>query len=262
MYRRCNWGFYFSRRTEQDSTGGKILFDAGAGLYYLWSPKNYRFAGETNLASNSIQDRLAGKFIVLDGPDGCGKTTQVKLLGQWLEKKGIDCRLLRDPGATAIGEKIRQVLLSVEHSAMRTETEVLLYMAARVQLWHEEIAPALKQGKCVVLDRWLSSTCAYQGWAGGFGIERVIRIAEDCLEKPWPDVTIILDVDLETAAKRLNRDLDRMERKGDGYHQKVRQGFLKLAEQIENTVVVDGTEEIEKVHENVVNQIIYNLTTN
>jgi len=231
-------------------------------LHYLWSASGSWFEGEINLAGNTIKDRLAGKFIVLDGPDGCGKTTQVKLLGQWLEKNGVEARLLRDPGGTVIGEKIRQVLLSVEHAAMTTEAEVLLYMAARVQLWYQEIAPALKQDKCVVLDRWLSSTCAYQGWAGGFGIERVIRIAEDCLEQPWPDVTIILDVDLETAAKRLNRDLDRMEQKGDGYHQKVRQGFLKLAEQIENAVVLDGTEEIEKVHENVMNQIICNLTTN
>lgn len=242
--------------------GGKILFDAGAGLHYLWSASGSWFEGEINLAGNSIKDGLAGKFIVLDGPDGCGKTTQVKLLGQWLQQNGVGCRLLRDPGTTVIGEKIRQVLLDVEHASMATETEVLLYMAARVQLWHEQIQPSLKEGECVVLDRWLSSTCAYQGWAGGFGIERVIRIAEDCLEQPWPDLTVILDVDLETSAARLNRDLDRMEQKGNGYHQKVRQGFLKLAEQIENTVVIDGTEKIEKVHENVVDQLIRNLTTN
>lgn len=205
-----------------------------------------------------IKSNLRGKFIVLDGPDGCGKSTQVKLLGQWLEKSGVDCLTLRDPGTTVIGEKIRQVLLSVEHSELTTESEVLLYMAARVQLWHEKIAPALKQGLCVVLDRWLSSTCAYQGWAGGFGVERVIKIAQDCLERPWPDMTIILDVDLKTAAARLNRDLDRMEQKGDGYHQKVRQGFLKLAEQIPNATVVDGTDEIEQIHKNVIDQIIAN----
>jgi dTMP kinase len=214
------------------------------------------------LADNTIKDRLAGKFIVLDGPDGCGKSTQVELLGRWLGENGVGYELLRDPGTTAIGEKIRQVLLSVEHSAMTTETEVLLYMAARVQLWHEAIGPALREGKCVVLDRWLSSTCAYQGWAGGFGIEKVIKIAEDCLERPWPDLTIILDVDLETAAARLKRDLDRMEQKGGGYHQKVRQGFLKLAERILGTVIIDAAEEIGKVHENVVDQLVLDLTTN
>jgi dTMP kinase len=214
------------------------------------------------LSGIDIKSNLQGKFIVLDGPDGCGKSTQVKLLGQWLEKNGVDCLLLRDPGTTVIGEKIRQVLLSVEHSELTTESEVLLYMAARVQLWHEKIAPALKQGLCVVIDRWLSSTCAYQGWAGGFGVERVIKIAQDCLERPWPDITIILDVDLKTAAARLNRDLDRMEQKGSGYHQKVRQGFLKLAEQIPNATVVDGTDEIEQIHKNVIDKVIVNITTN
>jgi dTMP kinase len=207
------------------------------------------------LAGDTIKERLRGKFIVLDGPDGCGKSTQVKLLGRWLDDNGIDCCLLRDPGGTVIGEKIRQVLLNVEHASMTTETEVLLYMAARVQLWQEEIGPLLKKGKCIVLDRWLSSTCAYQGWAGGFGIDRVIRIAEECLEQPWPDLTVILDVDLETAAQRLNRQLDRMEQKGDGYHMKVRQGFLKLADQLPNAAVIDAAGDIEEVHREVVKAV-------
>ena len=161
----------------------------------------------------------------------------------------------REPGGTAIGEKIRQILLNPEHIAMSTRSELLLYMAARAQLWEEKIAPALKEDKCVVLDRWLSSTCAYQGCAGGFGIDNVIKIATDCLERPWPDLTIILDVDLETAAKRLKRDLDRMERKGDGYHQKVREGFLKLAEQQKNFAVIDGAGDIETVHKKVLEVI-------
>jgi dTMP kinase len=105
-----------------------------------------------------VTEKLAGKFIVLDGPDGCGKTTQVKLLEDWLGGQGVKTLTLRDPGGTAIGEKIRQILLNPEHVAMSVRTELLLYMAARAQLWEEKIAPALKEGKCVVLDRWLSST--------------------------------------------------------------------------------------------------------
>ena len=199
-----------------------------------------------------MKDRLAAKFIVLDGPDGCGKSTQAKLLAEWLGEKGVKTLALRDPGASAIGEKIRQILLNPEHIAMSVRTELLLYMAARAQLWEEKISPALEGGKCVVLDRWLSSTCAYQGYAGGFGIENVIKVAESCLERVWPNLTVLLDIEDETAAKRLDRDLDRMEQKGQEYHKKVRQGFLRLAKHYSNIVIVDGTEDIEKVHKRVV----------
>ena len=199
-----------------------------------------------------MKEKLAGKFIVLDGPDGCGKTTQVKLLEDWLGKQGVKTLALRDPGGTAIGEKIRQILLNPEHIAMSVQTELLLYMAARAQLWEEKISPALEEGKCVVLDRWISSTCAYQGYAGGIGIEKVIKVAESCLERVWPNLTVILDADVQTAAKRLDRDLDRMEQKGQEYHKKVQQGFLQLAKHYSNIVIVDGTEEVEKVHKRVV----------
>ena len=202
-----------------------------------------------------MKNKFSGKFIVLDGPDGCGKSTQCELLGQQLSKAGVEVIMLRDPGTTAIGEKIRQVLLNPENVAMSTRTELLLYMAARAQLWAEMIAPALKENKCVILDRWLSSTCAYQGYAGGFGAEKVIKIAEDCLERAWPDLTIILDVDLQTAAGRLKTEPDRMEQKGEGYHQKVRDGFLKLAQQREGFVVIDAAGDIETVHKKVIKAV-------
>jgi dTMP kinase len=173
-------------------------------------------------------------------------------LGDWLEKAGVEVVAFRDPGTTAIGEKIRQILLAPEHDVMSTRTELLLYMAARAQLWAERIAPALKADKCVVLDRWLSSTCAYQGCAGGFGMDKVIRIAEDSLERPWPDLTIVLDVDLETSANRLSTAPDRMEAKPRQYHQKVRHGFLALAERRKNFFVVDAAQEIEAVHKEIV----------
>ena len=206
-----------------------------------------------------MKNKFAGRFIVLDGPDGCGKSTQCRLLAGWVRKQGVAVVSLRDPGGTVIGEKIRQILLNPEHIKMDTRTELLLYMAARAQLWAEKIKPSLQKGKCVVLDRWLSSTCAYQGYAGGFGIEKVVKIATDCLERAWPDLTIILDVDLETASQRLKQDLDRMERKGDGYHKKVRQGFLKLASRRGNSAVVDACGDIEEVHK-MVKQVI--LETN
>ena len=198
-----------------------------------------------------MKSKFAGKFIVLDGPDGCGKSTQTKLLAQWLQRQGVATKTFRDPGDTAIGEKIREILLNPEHIKMGTATEVLLYMAARAQLWQEKIAPALEQQKCVILDRWLSSTCAYQGYAGGFGIDQVTKLATDSLKMPWPDLTVIVDVDLETAANRLSDQPDRMEAKPRKYHRKVREGFLLLAKGRKDFVVVDGTGDIETVHEGI-----------
>ena len=193
--------------------------------------------------------QYAGKFIVLDGPDGCGKSTQVKQLVQWVAQQGVEVVTYRDPGDTRIGELIREILLSPEHDVMSTRTELLLYMASRAQLWAEKIHPALEQGQCVVLDRWLSSTCAYQGYAGGDGVGRVLELAENCLDRIWPDATIILDVDQQTASARMNRELDRMEQKGDSYHQRVREGFLRLAENQPRIKVVDATQSVEDVHQ-------------
>ncbi len=202
-----------------------------------------------------MTNEFRGRFIVLDGPDGCGKSTQARLFDEWLRGQGVVTASFRDPGTTVIGEKIREILLSPAHDTMTTPVEVLLYMAARAQLWSEEIAPALGAGKCVVLDRWLSSTCAYQGHAGGFGVDKVIAIARDSLERVWPDLTVVLDVDLRTAASRLNRQLDRMEQKGDSYHARVREGFLVLADTRDDVVVVDATQSAEAVHQAVLDAV-------
>lgn len=204
------------------------------------------------MENNNIKKNLSSKFIVLDGPDGCGKSTQAALLAGWIRKHDIEVSTFRDPGTTAIGEKIRQILLNPEHVAMDTTTELLLYMAARTQLWQEKIAPALNNKNCVILDRWLSSTCAYQGYAGGYPIEKIIQIATDSLKKPWPDLTIILDIDLKNAAGRLKSQLDRMELKGSDYHEKVRRGFLELARTREDFVVVNAAEQIDEVHKKVI----------
>lgn len=203
-----------------------------------------------------MNEKLKRKFLVLDGPDGCGKSTQTRLLSHWIADQGVDVVSYRDPGTTVIGEKIRDILLDTAHAGMGDNVEVLLYMAARAQLWKEHIGPDLVSGKCVLMDRWLSSTCAYQGWAGGFGIEKVIKIATDALERVWPDVTVILDVDLQTAAKRMQRDLDRMEQKGDAYHSKVRDGFLKLPGMHPSVHVVDACQTVEQVHSDILKLIM------
>jgi len=202
-----------------------------------------------------MNESLKGKFLVLDGPDGCGKSTQARLLSEWIAEEGVDVVSYHDPGTTLVGEKIRDILLDIAHEGMGDNVEVLLYMAARAQLWKEHIGPDLAAGKCVLMDRWLSSTCAYQGWAGGFGVEKVIKIGTDSLERIWPDLTVVLDVDTETAASRMQRDLDRMEQKGDAYHTKVREGFLKLPDIEPSVKVVDARGTVEQVHQGVLKLI-------
>ena len=199
-----------------------------------------------------MKERFSGKFIVLDGPDGCGKSTQAGMLAKWLKKQGVKVVSYRDPGTTKIGEKIRRILLNPAHDAMDVNTEVLLYMAARAQLWSEKIKGALDQGKCVLMDRWISSTCAYQGHAGGFGLENVVKVGQICLERLWPDLTVVLDVNIETAAKRMDRALDRMEQKSGEYHEKVREGYLELAVYHDRVVVIDADATREQVHDRIV----------
>jgi dTMP kinase len=202
-----------------------------------------------------LREKLAGKFIVLDGPDGCGKSTQTLMLYDWLKAEGAEVVTFRDPGGTAVGEKVREILLNPEHAEMSVRAELLLYMASRAQLWAEKIKPALGADKCVVLDRWVTSTCAYQGFAGGYGTERVVEIAEASLERVWPDLVIVLDIDVETAAKRMDRALDRMEQKGAEYHKKVRQGFLHLSRLNDNVAIIDATKDIEQVHQTVIQTV-------
>ena len=197
---------------------------------------------------------------MLDGPDGSGKSTQAQMLRKALNKAGVETSAFRDPGDTVIGEKIRDILLSPEHSAMSDNSEVLLYMAARAQLWREKISPAIEEGKSVVMDRWLSSTCAYQGKAGGFGIENVIKIAELSLPRVWPDKTFIIEVDPQEGLNRITRSFDRMEQKGIGYHRLVYEGYLELAalsKHLEDfdVSVVSGYASIEQVHRNVLEKL-------
>ncbi|MHC4124976.1 MAG: dTMP kinase [Planctomycetota bacterium] len=210
------------------------------------------------MSDRILKEKVSGRFIVLDGPDGCGKSTQVELLAKWLAGRGMQVAVFRDPGTTDIGEKIRKILLATEHTAMSTRTELLLYMAARAQLWHEKIKPALNQNKCVILDRWLSSSCAYQGYAGRLGMDKVLKIAEDSLERSLPDLTVILDIDIETARSRLKAQPDRMERKAVAYHNMVREGFLVLAEEHEGFVVIDASAEVETVQGKII-EIIKNI---
>ena len=178
---------------------------------------------------SDISSSLAGRFIVFDGPDGSGKSTQLRRFVKWCQKEGLIVNEVREPGGTQIGEQVRQILLDPSNNGMALQCEMLLYMASRAQLVEQEIVPAIKRGELVVADRFVSSTLAYQGAAGGLPAQWIQQVAEVAVSGHWPDLTLILDVDVETAAGRLNPLLDRMELKGKIFHKKVREGFLEQA---------------------------------
>lgn len=205
---------------------------------------------------------LAGKFIVLDGLDGSGKSTQLEFVEQALGAAGMAVCRVREPGGTAIGEHIRDILLSSKGEGMDIRTEMLLYMASRAQLVQQEIKPALAAGKTVLSDRFLSSTLAYQGAAGGLAIEAILDVAKVTLDGVWPDLTIILDLSAEAAMSRLVSPgkgkktgirqaglfQDRIESRVTDYHRKVQQGFLEQSRRFpERYRVISATESKEKI---------------
>ena len=182
--------------------------------------------------------KLRSRFIVFDGPDGSGKTTQFRRFITQVASHDIQVCEVREPGGTAIGEQIRHVLLDPAYEPMDVRCEMLLYMASRAQLVTEKIAPAIEQGQLVLADRFISSTLAYQGTAGGLAVSDILRIGQIALGQHWPDLVVVFDVDQETANARMNpllrsrefdSDKDRMEMKGASFHRRVRQGYLDQA---------------------------------
>ena len=182
-------------------------------------------------------------FITLDGLDGSGKTSQLSRLAGWLRDRGIDVVTCRDPGSTATGDAVRAILLDRHDLALAATTEMLLYMAARAQLVAEVVRPALERGSWVVSDRYLLANVVYQGHAGGLEPDVVRSVGAIATGGLAPDLTLLLDVDLTTAARRLARPLDRLERRGEDYRSRVRAGYLAEARNDPGRiVVVDATD--------------------
>jgi len=176
-----------------------------------------------------MAERLPGIFITLEGPEGAGKTTQLKVLSKFLEEQNIVHVITRDPGGTALGKPIRRVLLDKE-SIIHPVTELLLYEADRAQNVSEIIRPALLEGKLVFCDRYTDSTLAYQGYGRNLDLKLIDQLNEIATQGLRPEVTILFDIESSAGLSRLHPSgHDRLEREALEFHQKVRNGYLELA---------------------------------
>jgi len=197
---------------------------------------------------------MLGKFITFEGIEGSGKSTQVKLLVNYLESRNIPYLCTREPGGTPIAEAIRKILLDPACSEMLPETELLLYNASRAQHTGELILPALKAGKIVICDRYYDSTYAYQGAARELDTDIIDTLTRYATFDTVPELTILLDLPVEQGLARITaRSLDRLEQEDISFHEKVRQQFLFIAKkQASRYLVLDGSKAPEELH----NQIL------
>lgn len=193
---------------------------------------------------------LRGRFIVLDGTEGSGKSTQVRLLYERLVAEGVDVVQVRDPGTTRIGERIREILLDPNHTEMGMRCEMLLYMAARAQMMTQVILPAIEIGQVVLCDRFVSSTLAYQLGGDDLTADDIRDVAEVAIQGHWPDVTIILDMPAEQSMARLQGARDRIEQRPPEYHEMVRENYRALATvNPDRYRVINADQDVQTLHE-------------
>ena len=192
-----------------------------------------------------------GLFITFEGVDGCGKTTQIKLLDEYLRKSGYKTLLTREPGAKGLGEKLREILLNYDGD-VSSKCESFLFLADRAQHVDCIIKPAIKQGKIVLCDRHTDSTVAYQGYGRGLDIEQINCLNSIATGGMKPDLTIVFDVDIETSMRRIGNEKDRMESSGIEFFNRVRSGYLEIAKkEPERVKVINSSDTIENIHRQV-----------
>ena len=182
---------------------------------------------------------MKGTFITFEGCEGAGKSTQIRLLSQYLAERGKECVVTREPGGSAISEAIRAVILDGKNTAMTDECEALLYAAARAQHLSDTVLPALEEGKTVLCDRYIFSSFAYQGYGRGLDMDFLRAVNSFALQGHMPDITLFLDIPPRSAFERkhgADRN-DRIEQAGEAFHARVYQGYLRLAEEYPGQIV-------------------------
>jgi len=201
----------------------------------------------------------SGKLITFEGLDGCGKSTQQEKATDWLKVQGYSVLKTRQPGGTVIGQQIRDILLNPEHEELQPESELLLYLADRIQHLQDSILPAKAAGKIVLCDRFHDSTVAYQGYGRGLNLNSIESIVAHCIKPYSPDLTILLNISPETIASRLERrqehvEKDRLDLESLSFFKRVAQGFQELsAAEPERFVCINGEQEIELIHQEIIN---------
>ena len=196
-----------------------------------------------------------GYFITFEGADGCGKTTQLKLLAEYLTNKGLEVVITREPGAKGLGEKVREILLNYD-GEVSDRCESFLFLADRAQHIDMIINPAIAQGKIILCDRHTDSSVAYQGYGRGLSIERINMLNDLAVNGRYPDMTLVFDIDVETSMKRVGEEKDRMESAGMEFFNRVRNGYLEIAKHEPDRVkVLDARKSIEEINKDVIELI-------
>ena len=200
---------------------------------------------------------MKGLFIVMEGPDGSGKTTQINLLKEYLEEAGYECLITREPGGTVIGEEVRQLILNPEHKEMSPVTEMPLYAASRAQLVHEVIGPALEEGKIVISDRFVDSSIVYQGIARKLGISTVSAVNAPGIGIYRPDGIFFIDLSEAEGLRRKKeqKNLDRMEQEGIDFHHMVSEGYRKVLSGRPEVMKIDGGRSIDTIQKKIRNHV-------
>ena len=192
-----------------------------------------------------------GFFITFEGADGCGKTTQIKLLDEYLRTNGYKTLLTREPGAKGLGEKVREILLNYE-GEVSPRCESFLFLADRAQNADCIIKPAINDGVIVLCDRHTDSTIAYQGYGRGVNIDELKKLNDMAVNGLKPDLTLVFDIDVHTSMSRVGNEKDRMESAGTEFFERVRNGYLEISKQEPDRVkVIDSTKSIEEIHHKV-----------
>jgi len=196
-----------------------------------------------------------GLFITFEGIDGCGKTTQIKLLKEYFEKNNKNVILTREPGAKGLGEKLREILLGYD-GEVSSNCESFLFLADRAQHIDILIKPTIENGDIVLCDRHIDSTVAYQGYGRGLDLDRINYLNNLATSGLKPDLTFIFDIDLETSLTRRGKARDRMESSGDDFFERVRTGYIEIANQEPNRVkLLDGSKSVETIHSEILQYI-------